>query len=96
MHLGPENALKALALLGGGAFLPIHWGTFNLAMHAWDEPAEVLLKSNAQLVMPRLGEPVEPAHAQRVEAWWRAVDSLSIESEPDATTLPKTVPWPMD
>ncbi|HEX9431345.1 MAG TPA: MBL fold metallo-hydrolase [Burkholderiales bacterium] len=96
MHLGPENALKALALLGGGAFLPIHWGTFNLAMHAWDEPAEVLLKSDAQLVMPRLGEPVEPAHAQRVEAWWRAVDSLSIESEPDATTLPKTVPWPMD
>ncbi len=96
MHLGPENALKALALLGGGAFLPIHWGTFNLALHAWDEPAEVLLKSDAQLVMPRLGEPVEPAHAQRVEAWWRAVDSLSIESEPDATTLPKTVPWPMD
>ena len=28
IHLGPENALKALALLGGGAFLPVHWGTF--------------------------------------------------------------------
>src|SRR5215469_16202318 len=26
MHLGPETALKANALLGGGAFLPIHWG----------------------------------------------------------------------
>ena len=44
MHLGPENALKALSLLGGGAFLPIHWGTFSLAMHAWDQPAEVLLE----------------------------------------------------
>ena len=31
IHLGPENALEALALLGGGAFLPVHWGTFNLA-----------------------------------------------------------------
>ena len=66
MHLGPQNALEALALLGGGAFLPIHWGTFSLAMHAWDQPAEVLLElgpKGAQLVMPRLGEPVEPAHA---------------------------------
>ena len=43
IHLGPENALQALTLLGGGAFLPVHWGTFNLAMHAWDEPAETLL-----------------------------------------------------
>ena len=43
IHLGPENALQALALLGGGAFLPVHWGTFALAMHDWDEPAETLL-----------------------------------------------------
>ena len=46
---------KALALLGGGAFLPIHWGTFSLAMHAWDQPAEVLFergpRSGVQLVM---------------------------------------------
>src|SRR6201993_4018528 len=44
MHLGPENALKAHALLGGGPFLPIHWGTFALAMHPWDQPAETLLR----------------------------------------------------
>ena len=36
--------MKAHALLGGGAFLPVHWGTFSLAMHAWDEPVETLLK----------------------------------------------------
>jgi hypothetical protein len=101
MHLGPENALKALALLGGGAFLPVHWGTFNLAMHAWDQPAEALLdlgpKAGAQLIMPRLGEPIEPAHAERVEPWWRRVDSLSVESKADApTTLPKAMPWPLD
>jgi L-ascorbate metabolism protein UlaG (beta-lactamase superfamily) len=103
MHLGPENALKALALLGGGAFLPIHWGTFCLAMHAWDQPAEVLLergpKAGVQLLMPRLGEPVEPAHAAGVEPWWRVVDRTAQGAEPDtaaATTLPKTMPWPID
>ena len=104
MHLGPENALKALALLGGGPFLPVHWGTFSLAMHAWDEPAEVLLaqgpKAGAQLVMPRLGQPVEPAHAESVKPWWRGVDTVVAPAargpEPAETTLAKAMPWPID
>lgn len=77
MHLGPENALKAHALLGGGALLPVHWGTFALATHEWDQPAETLLtlgpKNGARLLMPRLGEPMESAHAQEVMPWWRTV-----------------------
>jgi L-ascorbate metabolism protein UlaG (beta-lactamase superfamily) len=103
IHLGPENALKALALLGGGPFLPVHWGTFRLAMHAWDQPAETLLelgpKAGARLVMPCLGQPVEPAHAEGVEPWWRVVDTAVLEPKPDApeaTVLPKSVPWPTD
>ncbi|MCW5625466.1 MAG: MBL fold metallo-hydrolase, partial [Burkholderiales bacterium] len=76
IHLGPNNALEALDLLGGGAFLPVHWGTFSLAMHDWDEPAETLLalgpKRGAQLLMPRIGEPVEPAHGREPTPWWRA------------------------
>src|SRR6185369_6826793 len=102
VHLGPENALKAHALLGGGPFLPVHWGTFSLAMHAWDQPAEVLLergvKAGAQILMPRLGEPVEPGHDRRVEPWWRAVDAMAkaLPRVPRASTLPKRMPWPMD
>lgn len=103
IHLGPKNALQALDLLGGGAFLPVHWGTFCLAMHAWDQPAEELLKASmprgAPLIMPRLGEPVEPAHAEQVQPWWRGVDSAGspVTSEvhsPDK--LPKSMPWPID
>jgi L-ascorbate metabolism protein UlaG (beta-lactamase superfamily) len=103
IHLGPENALKALAMLGGSSFLPVHWGTFSLAMHAWDQPAEVLLqsgsKAGARLVMPRLGEPVEPAHAEDVKPWWRAVDEVAREPEPEATVataLPRQMSWPID
>jgi L-ascorbate metabolism protein UlaG (beta-lactamase superfamily) len=77
IHLGPENALSALKLLGGGAFLPVHWGTFNLAMHDWDEPAETLVRlaepSEVRLVMPRLGEAMEPSLVERVDAWWRPI-----------------------
>jgi DNA-binding IclR family transcriptional regulator len=32
--------------LGAAAFLPVHWGTFSLAMHTWDEPAELLLAAH--------------------------------------------------
>ncbi len=103
IHLGPANALEALALLGGGAFLPVHWGTFALAMHAWDEPAETLLslgpQKGAQLLMPRLGEPVEPAHGHALTPWWRAVDTPErgeVLPEPAAMTMPKSMPWPAD
>jgi len=103
IHLGPENALEALALLGGGVFLPIHWGTFSLAMHAWDQPAEVLLRlgpaRDANLLMPRLGEAVEPARDFNLVPWWRSVDSpepVGPRAETPAMTLPSAMPWPFD
>jgi L-ascorbate metabolism protein UlaG (beta-lactamase superfamily) len=108
IHLGPENALAAHALLGGGAFLPVHWGTFNLALHAWDEPVETLLASAApgtRLVLPRLGEPTEPARVTGVDPWWRpiaALDKGATTAEPDEPpTLPpapegEAVQWPID
>jgi L-ascorbate metabolism protein UlaG (beta-lactamase superfamily) len=77
IHLGPENALKAFQMLGGKSLLPVHWGTFNLAIHAWDEPAETLIelapKQSAHLVMPLLGQPVEPSRFEVVTPWWRTV-----------------------
>jgi len=100
IHLGPDNALKAHALLGSGAFLPIHWGTFSLAMHAWDQPAEALFahaqQHRTQLVMPRLGEPIEPAHADRIVPWWRAVDTVAHEPSGTYTSLSNSAPWPID
>ncbi|HVO08259.1 MAG TPA: MBL fold metallo-hydrolase [Burkholderiaceae bacterium] len=104
IHLGPEHALEAHALLGGGSFLPVHWGTFALAMHAWDEPAETLLalgpKRGAQLLMPRLGEPVEPAHGPALTPWWRGAAAPARAPAPavpaEVTAIPKSMPWPLD
>jgi L-ascorbate metabolism protein UlaG (beta-lactamase superfamily) len=108
IHLGPENALKALGLLGNPLFLPVHWGTFNLAMHAWDEPAETLVarapSAGVRLVMPKLGEPVEPAHTEEVDAWWRPLAATlrgdadrGVDEEPPSLPPPaEGVPFPMD
>jgi L-ascorbate metabolism protein UlaG (beta-lactamase superfamily) len=106
MHLGPDNALKAVAQLDAEVFLPIHWGTFRLAMHEWDQPAEVLYaqgsKGRARLIMPKLGEAIEPAHASgTVEPWWRGVDRVAAREPPvipesTPSTLSHTLPWPID
>lgn len=102
IHLGPHNALLALEALGGGAFLPVHWGTFNLAIHAWDEPAETLVREapsrGTQLVMPRLGEPIEPSRSERVTPWWRVLGTAPGPVERDEE-LPADVgapPEPID
>jgi hypothetical protein len=85
--------------------LPVHWGTFSLAMHAWDEPAETLLAlapaRGVPLVMPKLGEAVEPARVGAVQPWWRGLDeararpAVSVPT-PSASAMPKALPWPLD
>jgi len=104
IHLGPDNALEAHRLLGGGPFLPVHWGTFALAMHAWDLPAETLLDKarslGPQLLMPRLGEPIEPAHEYPLVPWWRVAGAPATSAPaatlPERATLPDSVLWPYD
>ena len=91
IHMGPVNALAAYEMLGSGEFLPIHWGTFNLAMHAWDEPAETLLRlgpnANDPIVMPRLGEPIEPGRASNVNPWWRVAAARDDADAAESTTV---------
>jgi L-ascorbate metabolism protein UlaG (beta-lactamase superfamily) len=81
IHMGPANALSAYRMLASGAFLPIHWGTFNLAIHPWSEPAETVVALGAPagvpLIMPKLGAPVEPTVSVGVDPWWRAVTSAA-------------------
>jgi L-ascorbate metabolism protein UlaG (beta-lactamase superfamily) len=101
IHLGPENALEALSLLGGGSFLPVHWGTFNLAIHAWDEPAETLLRlapeRGVHLVMPRLGAAVEPARVELVDPWWRSVSAPAPTPAPsEGEPIARAVGEPID
>ena len=77
IHLTPEQAVDAHASVRGRVLLPIHWGTFNLAYHAWDEPVERVVAAaganGTQLIIPKPGESVEPATPRPVDPWWRGV-----------------------
>jgi L-ascorbate metabolism protein UlaG (beta-lactamase superfamily) len=77
IHLGPQNALLAHQMLGGGTLLPVHWGTFSLALHAWNDPGETLVQlatqQNTRLLTPRLGQVFEPSHLDGPTPWWRGL-----------------------
>ena len=106
IHLGPQNALEAFRMLGGGRLLPVHWGTFSLAMHDWDEPAEQLLRlaTGTALLMPGLGAAVEPAREGTPTPWWRTPSSATLpqpEPQPEPQPDPDRgagapIAWPLD
>jgi L-ascorbate metabolism protein UlaG (beta-lactamase superfamily) len=73
IHMGPELASDAHLALKGRIMMPIHWGTFNLAPHGWDEPIERLLlcarKKNIELFIPEPGRPTEVTGPLNSK-WW--------------------------
>jgi len=96
IHMGPVNALTAYGMLNSGAFLPIHWGTFNLAIHPWNEPPETLVRlgtpAGVPLVMPRIGQPVEPSRSIGVDPWWRSVGGGAPEPLEEVETIESETP----
>lgn len=74
IHLGPAHAVQAHQALQGRVLLPIHWGTFNLAFHAWREPVEqvqqVAAEAGVSLLLPAPGEPTEVTPTGLNTRWW--------------------------
>jgi L-ascorbate metabolism protein UlaG (beta-lactamase superfamily) len=80
IHLGPAQAIEAHRLLGSGAFLPVHWSTFDLALHVWDEPILALEQAardrSLPLLAPRLGQAFDVVALDELpalDAWWRSI-----------------------
>jgi L-ascorbate metabolism protein UlaG (beta-lactamase superfamily) len=77
LHLGPEQAVEAHRHVKGKVMLPVHWGTFNLALHAWTEPVERLLvaadRAKVTVVVPRPGQSIEPSNPPPPSPWWPKV-----------------------
>lgn len=73
IHLGPLPALQVHQQVQARVMLPIHWGTFALALHAWDQPIVDLLEgARAQgvtLSVPLVGQTVDPSHPE-VHPFW--------------------------
>lgn len=75
VHMQPEETMLAHMDLGGKVLMPIHNGTFDLAMHSWHDPFERITALAAEheqvLATPAIGEPLSVAAPGPAKAWWR-------------------------
>ncbi|RMT58687.1 hypothetical protein ALP44_05423 [Pseudomonas syringae pv. theae] len=78
VHMQPEQTLQAHLDLRGRWLLPIHNGTFDLAMHAWHEPFDRILalawEQNVSITTPMMGQPFYLQYPCRAMTWWLGVD----------------------
>ncbi|KAE8753524.1 hydrolase [Paraburkholderia madseniana] len=77
VHMQPDETVQAHVDLRGRWLVPVHNGTFDLAMHRWQEPYERVIGLTAArgipLSTPRMGERLDLASPHRGEKWWREV-----------------------
>ena len=73
-NMDPEDAVRAHVAVQARRMLPVHWGTFNIAFHDWDEPIRRAVKAanerNVDLVAPRVGEVVIAGEPFGSHSWW--------------------------
>ncbi|RKN45486.1 MBL fold metallo-hydrolase [Micromonospora endolithica] len=77
IHMFPEEAVSAHLDLRGGLLIPVHWATFNLALHDWSEPVDRIWAEakarDVRLAVPRPGERVVVDDPPAVDGWWQGV-----------------------
>ena len=77
IHMSAEDALRAHGDVRAKRLFPVHWGTFNLAFHDWDEPIKrtlaVARAVHAEVLTPRPGELVDADQPFASKPWWEAV-----------------------
>ena len=76
IHLGPDAAVAAFqAMSSSGLLMPIHWGLFDLALHAWNQPIErirqIAREQAIPLWSPEPGLPTEVVRGVELQSdWW--------------------------
>jgi L-ascorbate metabolism protein UlaG (beta-lactamase superfamily) len=75
VHMQPEQSLQAHLDVQGRVMMPIHNGTFDLAMHPWFEPFERITAlaqaQGVQLATPVIGERLDLQQPQAGQPWWK-------------------------
>ncbi|MFL6122412.1 MBL fold metallo-hydrolase [Actinophytocola sp.] len=75
IHMTPEEGVATHRAVRGGLLVPVHWATFNLAMHSWSDPVERLLAEgdDIRVAVPKPGQALDVDAAPPPDGWWRTV-----------------------
>ena len=75
IHMFPEETVQAAVDVNAKWLIPVHWGTFCICNHAWDDPIiRVTAKSTemgVNIATPRIGQTVDYKKIDSFnEPWW--------------------------
>ena len=77
IHMLPEESVQAHIDLRGKIMQPMHWGTFDLALHAWYDPmiraAKAADSLGVKLSTPIVGETITVDENLTTDRWWESV-----------------------
>jgi L-ascorbate metabolism protein UlaG (beta-lactamase superfamily) len=77
IHMLPEDGVATHQDVRGGLMVPVHWATFNLALHDWAEPADRTWREakarDVRLAVPRPGERIDVDNPPPVDGWWQQI-----------------------
>jgi L-ascorbate metabolism protein UlaG (beta-lactamase superfamily) len=96
VHYGPELAVEAARRVRAEVMVPVHWGLFSLAPHAWTEPVERVIAEAAcvgqRVRVLRPGVPCEPTTANgtvrvggsatATKKWWPELTTRTAREAP--------------
>jgi L-ascorbate metabolism protein UlaG (beta-lactamase superfamily) len=78
IHINGSQAVEVSQLLRARRMLPVHWLTFDLALHPWDEPIRQVVDTADQLgvtvITPKLGELVDLGDRVESTRWWEELE----------------------
>ena len=90
VHMQPDESVQAHVDLRGRWMMPIHNGTFDLAMHRWQDPFEqvsaLAIERGVALSTPRMGERLDLSAPHAGERWWRLFEAPAARPAPLLST----------
>lgn len=77
IHMMPEETVQAAIDLNAAKTMPIHWGGFRLAPHAWDDSVERFTnyanEKGVDFTLPKIGVPFTTKTTTQ-SSWWTELD----------------------
>jgi len=76
IHMHPAETHQAMIDLKAKKLLPVHWGKYVIANHAWNEPIQELVKlqdNSYKLLTPMIGQKITLDGENKFTEWWNVI-----------------------
>ncbi|MEZ8094323.1 MBL fold metallo-hydrolase [Photobacterium swingsii] len=77
-HMQASHTMQAHLDVRAEKLFPVHWSTYELFLHRWDEPVNDLIEEanthGATLVTPMVGDSLDFSQAIMTDYWWKKLN----------------------